>query len=179
VLVDGAPGGEPIPNGMQIPWSETMRKTQRCVARLHARIANILANTLHLVERFDVIAIEDLNVGGMLKNHTLARAIADMGWAECRRQLEYKATQRGKTVIVVPRGYPSSKRCSACGTVQDEMPLAVRQWTCLDCGTHHDRDENAARNLLAYGLAAAALRRVPPDVKPVERKALASSASRW
>ena len=105
--------GQPIPNGLRIPWSKTMQKTQRRMARLHARIANIRANALHqlttmLVERFDVIAIEDLNVAGMLKNHHLARAIADMGFGEFRRQLEYKAAQRGKTVIVVNRWYPRS-----------------------------------------------------------------------
>ena len=100
-----------------------------------------------LVERFDVIAIEDLNVAGMLKNHHLARAIADMGFGEFRRQLEYKAAQRGKTVIVVNRWYPSSKTCSACGYKMLKMPLSGRDWTCPDCGTQHDRDVNAAINL--------------------------------
>ncbi|MCL5116464.1 MAG: transposase [Firmicutes bacterium] len=148
----GLKPGEPIPKGMHIPWSENMRKTQRRIARLHARIANIRANTLHqlttdLVERFDVIAIEDLNVAGMLKNHPLARAIADMGFGEFRRQLEYKAAQRGKTVIVVNRWYPSSKTCASCGYKIPKMPLAVREWTCPKCHTHHDRDINAAINL--------------------------------
>ncbi|NMP24795.1 IS200/IS605 family element transposase accessory protein TnpB [Sulfobacillus sp. DSM 109850] len=148
----GLKPGEPIPKGMHIPWSENMRKTQRRIARLHARIANIRANTLHqlttdLVERFDVIAIEDLNVAGMLKNHPLARAIADMGFGEFRRQLEYKAAQRGKTVIVVNRWYPSSKTCASCGYKIPKMPLAVREWTCPECHTHHDRDINAAINL--------------------------------
>ena len=85
-----------------------MVKTQRRIARLHARIANLRANAWHqlttlLVERFDVIAIEDLHVAGMLKNHTLARRIADMGFGEFRRQLEYKASQRGQAVVVVNR----------------------------------------------------------------------------
>ncbi|NMP24903.1 RNA-guided endonuclease InsQ/TnpB family protein [Sulfobacillus harzensis] len=129
-----------------------MVKTQRRIARLHARIANIRANALHqlttmLVERFDVIAIEDLNVDGMLKNHKFARAIADMGWGEFRRQLEYKAAQRGKTVVVVNRWYPSSKRCSVCGHKVANMSLSVRDWTCPQCQTHHDRDRNAAINL--------------------------------
>ena len=129
-----------------------MRKTQRRIARLHARIANIRANALHqlttyLVNRFDVIAIEDLNVAGMLKNHKLARAIADRGFGEFRRQLEYKAAQRGKTVVVVSRWYPSSKTCSSCGYKVPQMPLAVREWTCPECHTHHDRDINAAINL--------------------------------
>lgn len=148
----GLKPGEPIPKGIHIPWSQNMVKTQRRLARLHARIANIRANALHqsttmLVERFDVIAIEDLHVGGMLKNHKLARVIADMGFGEFRRQLEYKATQRGKTVVVVSRWYPSSQICSACGYRITQMPLSVREWTCPACGVHHDRDSNAAINL--------------------------------
>ena len=148
----GLQPGQPIPKGMPIPWSKNMVKTQRRMARLHARIADIRADALHqlttmLVERFDVIAIEDLNVKGMIKNHHLARAIADMGFGEFRRQIEYKAAQRGKTVIAVDRWYPSSKTCSACGYKMPKMPLSVREWTCVECHTHHDRDVNAAINL--------------------------------
>ena len=148
----GLQPGQPIPKGMPIPLSQNMRKTQQRIARLHAQIAHIRANALHqlttdLVERFDVIAIEDLNVVGMLKNHTLARQIADMGFGEFRRQLEHKAGQRGKTVIVVDRWYPSSKICADCGYKVPKMPLAVRAWTCPACHTHHDRDINAAINL--------------------------------
>ena len=136
---------------MHIPWSENMQKTQRRMARLHARIANIRADALHqlttyLVDRFDVMAIEDLNVAGMLKNHKLARAIADMGFGEFRRQLEYKATQRGKTVVIVNRWYPSSKTCSSRGYNVAKMP-PVREWTCPACHTPHDRGINAAINL--------------------------------
>jgi putative transposase len=148
----GLKPGQPIPKGMHVPWSQNMRKTQQCIARLHARIANIRTDALHqlttdLVKRFDVIAIEDLNVAGMLKNHPLARAIADMGFGEFRRQLEYKASQRGKTVVVISRWYPSSKTCSSCGYKMPKMPLAMREWTCPECHTHHDRDINAAINL--------------------------------
>ena len=148
----GLQPGQPIPKGMPIPWSKNMVKTQRRMARLHARIADIRAEALHqlttmLVERFDVIAIEDLNVKGMIKNHHLARSIADMGFGEFRRQIEYKAAQRGKTVIAVDRWYPSSKTCSACGYKMPKMPLSVREWTCVECHTHHDRDVNAAINL--------------------------------
>ncbi len=83
----------------------------------------------------------------MLKNHPLARAVADMGFGEFRRQLEYKAVQRGKMVVVVDRWYPSSKTCASCGYKVPKMPLAVRAWTCPACHTHHDRDINAAINL--------------------------------
>ncbi len=145
----GLEPGQPIPKGMHLAWSKHMVKTQRRRARLHARVANIRADALHqlttdLVEQFDVIAIEDLNVAGMLKNHRLARAMADMSFGEFRRQLESKAAQRGKTVVVVNRWYPSSKICSACGYKMPKMPLAVREWTCPQCQTHHDRDINAA-----------------------------------
>ncbi|MCY0898026.1 MAG: RNA-guided endonuclease TnpB family protein [Firmicutes bacterium] len=147
----GLKPGEPIPKGMHIPWSENMRKTPRRIARLHARIANIRAHAWHplttdLVERFDVIAIEDLNVAGMLKNHPLARAIADMGFGEFRRPLAYKAAQRGKTVVIVSRWYPSSKTCASCGYTMPKMPLTMREWTCPACHTPHDRDINAAIN---------------------------------
>ncbi|MDA8207226.1 MAG: RNA-guided endonuclease TnpB family protein [Thermaerobacter sp.] len=148
----GLEPSQPIPKEVHIPWSWNMQKTQRRIARLHARIANIRADALHqlttdLVQRFDVIAIEDLNVAGMLKNHPLARAITDMGFGEFRRQLEYKAAQRGTTVVVVSRWYPSSTTCSACGYKIPKMPLSMRHWTCPECHTHHDRDINAAINL--------------------------------
>jgi putative transposase len=148
----GLQPGQPIPKGMHIPLSQNMRKTQRRMARLHARIAKIRAHALHqlttdLMQRFDVIAIEDLNVAGMLKNHPLARASADMGFGEFRRQLAYKAAQRGKTVVIVSRWYPSSKTRSACGYKMPKMPLAMREWTCPECHTYHDRDIDAAINL--------------------------------
>ncbi len=104
-----------------------------------------------LVARCDVIAIEDLHVDGMLKNHKLARAIADRGWGALRRQWEYKAAPRGKTVLVGDRGDPSSKRCSRCGDNMLKMPLAVREWTCPACHTRHDRDVNAAINFTESG----------------------------
>jgi len=139
--------------------SANRAKARMRLARLHARIANIRQDALHkltsnLTRRFHTIAIEDLNVRGMLKNHCLARSIADMGFFEFRRQLEYKAERRGGLVVVVDRWFPSSKTCSVCGVKQEKMPLGIRQWTCPDCGSIHDRDVNAAKNILAYGLAA-------------------------
>jgi putative transposase len=101
------------------------------------------------------IAIEDLNVSGMVGNRRLARAISDCGWGEFRRQLEYKCQRAGRRLIVIDRWYPSSKICSACGFVLAELPLKVRAWRCPSCGARHDRDLNAAKNILAAGLAAA------------------------
>jgi putative transposase len=148
-----------IPKGVRLPVSENAKKARAKLSRLHARIAHIRQDALHqltsdITRRFHTIGIEDLNVGGMLKNRRLARSIADMSFFEFRRQLEYKAERRGGMVVVANRWFPSSKTCSACGTIQEKMPLAVRQWTCPDCGAFHDRDVNAARNLLALGLAA-------------------------
>ena len=120
--------------------------------RIHARIANIRQDARHklttdLTRRFHTIGIEDLNVRGMVKNRHLARSVADMGFFEFRRQLEYKAGRRGGRVVVADRWFASSKICSVCAVQQDKMPLSVREWTCPACGTDHDRDVNAARNL--------------------------------
>jgi putative transposase len=99
--------------------------------------------------------IEDLNVRGMLANHTLARAISDAAWSDLRSMLEYKASWYGRTVIAVDRWLPSSKTCSQCGALLEALPLDVREWTCR-CGAVHDRDVNAARNILAAGRAVTA-----------------------
>ncbi|MFE5083176.1 RNA-guided endonuclease InsQ/TnpB family protein [Streptomyces mirabilis] len=127
------------------------------VAKIHARIADRRRDTLHklttrLVRENQTIVIEDLTVRSMVKNRKLARAISDAAWSEFRSMLEYKAQWYGREVIAVDRWFPSSRLCSACGTLQDKMPLNVRTWTC-DCGMTHDRDVNAAHNLLAAGLA--------------------------
>jgi len=139
--------------------SANRKKARARLAELHARIANIRADAMHklttdLTRRFHTIGIEDLNVRGMAKNRHLARSIMDMSFFEFRRQLEYKAAMRGGQVVVADRFFASSKTCSACGHKLDDLPLSVREWACPDCGSIHDRDVNAARNLLAYGLAA-------------------------
>ncbi|MFF4514954.1 RNA-guided endonuclease InsQ/TnpB family protein [Streptomyces mirabilis] len=127
------------------------------VAKIHARIADRRRDTLHklttrLVRENQTIVIEDLAVRNMVRNHRLARAISDAAWSEFRSMLEYKAQWYGREVIAVDRWFPSSRLCSVCGTLRDRMPLNIRTWTC-DCGTTHDRDVNAAHNLLAAGLA--------------------------
>ena len=103
-----------------------------------------------------MIAVESLAVKNMVRNRHLAKSISDAGWGEFLRQLEYKAKWYGRELIGIDRWYPSSKRCSDCGHVQDKMPLSVRSWTCPECGSIHDRDVNAARNVLAAGLAVSA-----------------------
>ena len=89
----------------------------------------------------------------MIKNPKLALAISDASWGELVRQLGYKCDWYGRTLIKIDRGFPSSKRCGNCGHIVDKMPLNIREWDCPNCGTHHDRDINAAKNILAAGLA--------------------------
>ncbi|MFF3204699.1 RNA-guided endonuclease InsQ/TnpB family protein [Streptomyces sp. NPDC002962] len=112
--------------------------------------------TTRLVRENRTIVIEDLTVRGLLGNRTLARAISDASWTESRSLLEYKCAWYGRELIAVDRFFPSSKTCSACGLIRDELPLNVRRWTCEGCGTHHDRDHNAAKIILAAGLAVSA-----------------------
>jgi putative transposase len=110
-----------------------------------------------LVRRFDRVGIEDLNVSGMVRDHPLAKAISDVGWGEFRSMLEYKAQRAGRQMIAIDRWYPSSKTCSSCGHLLTFLSLGTRQWTCPGCGTRHDRDLNAAKNIdTAAGLVAAA-----------------------
>ncbi|NEW75287.1 RNA-guided endonuclease InsQ/TnpB family protein [Streptomyces rhizosphaericus] len=130
------------------------------VARVHARIADRRRDFLHklstrLVRENQTVVIEDLTVRNLLKNGRLARAISDAAWTDLRMMLEYKCAWYGRELVVIDRWFPSSKLCGACGTVREKLPLNVREWTC-DCGTVHDRDVNAARNILAAGLAASA-----------------------
>ena len=138
-------------------------KTKRKLARLHYRIANIRKDAIHKAtsaicaiakpadERPSVIAIENLNVSGMVKNHCLARAVSDVGMSEFRRCVEYKARWNGEEVFVADRFYPSSKTCSVCGCVNSKLTLSDREWTC-DCGAVHDRDLNAACNLKSLAI---------------------------
>ncbi|MFF1301797.1 RNA-guided endonuclease InsQ/TnpB family protein [Streptomyces sp. NPDC058307] len=140
--------------------SNNQAKARRKAAKIHARVADRRRDGLHklttrLVRENQTLVIEDLTVRNMVKNRSLARAISDAAWSQFRSMLEYKAAWYGREVIVVDRFFPSSKLCSTCGTLQDRMPLHVRTWTC-DCGTMHDRDVNAAKNLLAVGLTVTA-----------------------
>ncbi len=140
--------------------SANRAKARLKVARIHARIADRRRDHLHklttrLVRENQTLVIEDLTVRNMVKNHALARAISDAAWREMRSMLEYKADWYGRDLVVIDRWYPSSKLCSSCGALAEKMPLSVRAWRCR-CGTVHDRDVNAARNILAAGLAVTA-----------------------
>lgn len=139
--------------------SKNRAKARLKVSRLHARIADARRDFLHklstrLISENQVIAVETLAVSNMQKNRCLAKSISNASWSEFVRQLEYKAQWYGRTLVGIDRWYPSSKRCSDCGHTAPKMPLSVREWTCPECGSIHDRDVNAARNVLAAGLAA-------------------------
>lgn len=108
---------------------------------------------LRLIRENQAVHVEDLNIAGMVRNRRLARAVHDAGWAQFIRLIEEKAKKYGRTVVKVSRWSPTSKTCSDCGYIAGDMPLNVRSWTCPTCGITHDRDYNAARNILAAGQA--------------------------
>jgi putative transposase len=141
--------------------SANRAKAKAKVARAHRRVRNARSDFLHrastrLVRGNDMIVVEDLNVCGMVRNRRLARVISDCGWGEFRRQLEYKCQRYGRQLVVIDRWYPSSKTCSACGHLLAGLSLSTRAWQCPCCGTRHDRDVNAAKNILAAGQAVTA-----------------------
>jgi putative transposase len=136
-------------------------KAKMKVARAHRKVRASRQDFLHrtsarLVRDHDVIVIEDLAVKNMVRKRSLAKVISDCGWGTFRAMLEYKAAKAGRHLIVIDRWYPSSETCSACGHLLAELSLKTRTWQCPSCGTRHDRDVNAAKNILAAGLAVTA-----------------------
>ncbi len=141
--------------------SKNRAKARRKVARIHVRIADRRRDYQHqlstkLIRENQTICVESLQVKNMVKNHQLAKAISDVGWGEFVRQLAYKAQWYGRQLVKIDKFYPSSKRCFDCGHLLETLSLDVRQWTCPACGVVHDRDVNAARNILAAGQAVTA-----------------------
>ena len=172
-------GGQKIPNPRKMARREHalaryQRRLARCqrgsanrakarakVARAHRKVRASRADFLHrtstaLVRDHDVIVVEDLAVANMVRNRSLAKAISDCGWGTFRAMLDYKTAKAGRHLIVIGRWYPSSKTCSACGHLLAELSLNTRTWQCPSCRTRHDRDINAAKNILAAGLAVGA-----------------------
>ena len=138
--------------------SKNRLKAKRKVARIHAKISDCRMDNLHqlsrrLVNENQVICVENLAVKNLIKNPKLSKHIADASWGEFTHQLEYKSAWAGRTYVEIDRFFPSSKCCSCCGFVKDSLPLDVREWECPECKATHDRDINAAVNILAVGLA--------------------------
>lgn len=136
--------------------SKRVEKLRCKLARLHQKTKDVRQNHLHqttkrLIDENQVIYLETLAVKNMMKNHCLAGAIADCGWYELTRQLEYKAEWYGRTIVKIDRFFPSSKTCSECHYIKQDLTLKDREWTCPECGTRHDRDVNAAKMILLQG----------------------------
>jgi putative transposase len=141
--------------------SKNRAKARLKVARIHKKMADRRRDYQHklstqTIRENQVVCVESLHIKNMVQNHCLAKAISDVGWSEFIRQLEYKAEWYGRTLVKIDKWYPSSKRCFDCGHILDSLPLDVRSWVCPECGVAHDRDINAAQNILAAGLAVTA-----------------------
>jgi putative transposase len=164
----------------KLKGSNNRHQARLKVAKLHAEIADTRKDFLHklttqLVRDNQVIAVEDLAVKNMVQNRKLAQSISDAGWGELVRQLIYKSEWYGRELVKIDRWFPSSKRCSCCGHIVEKMPLNVRDWVCPQCGTKHDRDVNAANNILAAGLAVSVC---GATVRPEESKSRKAGATK-
>ena len=168
-----------IVKGTRLPASKNRTKGALALARLQARIARVRQDFTHklttrLCRENQALVIEDLNVRGMLANARLARAIADVGFYEFRRQLMYKAGRYGTHIVLADRWYPSSKLCSQCNTRNGVLALGDRTWACAGCGARHDRDVNAAINLQRLATGALAARTALPEASQVATRGTAA-----
>jgi len=160
--------------------SKNREKARLRVATIHQKVADIRTDWLHklstqLVQENQLIAVESLAVKNMVRNHRFARSISDSSWGEFVRMLEYKCAWYGRKLVKIDTFFPSSKLSGNCGQVLDSLPLQVRTWTC-DCGVTHDRDLNAARNILAEGHSVDACSQSSPEVRALCQEPLASCA---
>ena len=154
----------------KVKGSARRERAKKHVARLHARVAGVRADAIHkatamIASKYSVVCVEDLNVAGMVKNHSLARSVSDASLGEFRRQLEYKTARSGAVLRVVDRWYPSSKTCSNCGVVKAKLSLSERTFNCDACGLSMDRDLNAAINIQVAGSAPETLNARGEDVR--------------
>ena len=164
----------------KVKGSNNRRKAALKVANVHQQIGDTRKDFLHklttqLVRENQTIAVEDLAVKNMVKNRKLSLSISDASWGELVRELEYKCDWYGRTLIKIDRWFPSSKRCGNCGQIVDKLPLNIREWDCPNCGAKHDRDLNAANNILAAGLAVSVC---GATVRPEQSKSVKASAKK-
>lgn len=150
--------------------SKRRQKAKIKLAKLHEKITNSREDLYHkisndLTNKYSLICLESLNVKNMMKNHKLAGSIQDVAWYSLISKIEYKAQWKGVKVVKIDQFYPSSKTCSVCNWKKNDLALADREWTCPKCGTHHDRDLNAAKNILAWGRRFVALSDGTPDYR--------------
>ncbi len=143
--------------GIDLFDAKNYQKQKRKVARLHEKVMNQRNDFLNklsteIIKNHDMICIEDLNTKGMLRNQKLAKSITDVSWSSFVTKLEYKAEWYGREIMKISRWFPSSQLCSECGHQDGKKSLDIRHWTCPNCHTHHDRDVNASKNILAEGL---------------------------
>ncbi len=141
----------------KVKGSKTRERFRLLVAKVHEKVSNTRQDFLHklsrkLVDESQVIVVENLNVKGLVRNRKLSKAISDVGWGMFVNFLDYKLKRSCGQLVEIDRFFPSSKKCSCCGHVMDELPLDIREWDCPSCGTHHDRDENAASNIRTEGI---------------------------
>ena len=137
--------------------SANKKKAYKKIALIHEKVANQRRDFLHklstqLIKNHDTLCMEDLNISGMVKNHSLALSISDAGWGMFVGFCKYKAEWNGKNILQIPTFEPSTKVCSCCGTINKTLTLANREWVCANCGTEHDRDINAAKVIKQYCL---------------------------
>lgn len=144
-------------NGISLFEAKNYQKQRRKVARLHEKVKNQRTDFLNklsteIIKNHDTICIEDLNTKGMLRNRKLAKSISDVSWSSFVTKLQYKANWYGREIIKVDKWFPSSQICSECGHKDGKKPLHIRDWTCPNCHTCHDRDINASKNILIEGI---------------------------
>ena len=162
----------------KVKGSNNRHKARLKVAKVHEEISDARKDFLHqlttrLVRENQTIAVEDVAVKNRVENRKLSLTVSDASWGELIRQLEYKSDWYGREFVKIDRWFPSSKRCGHCGHVVDKLPLNVREWTCPSCGTSHDRDVNAANNILAAGLAVSVC---GATVRPEQSKSVKAGA---